>query len=119
MPVSSCSTKAWATSTYSDTTTRPGTSLRCSSSWEPARGIATLVHLAGARPRPGLRLGIDGDDAVAERELFRHRKIHQRARGFDRDDLEMDGVAADHAAERDRGVIGLSVLLCGIERDGD
>src|ERR1700738_3676435 len=32
MPVSSPSTKACATSTYSDTTTRPGTSLRCSSS---------------------------------------------------------------------------------------
>src|SRR3954469_659490 len=32
MPVSSRSTKAWATSTYSDTTTRAGTSLRCSSS---------------------------------------------------------------------------------------
>ncbi len=32
MPVSSASTKACATSTYSETTTRPGTSLRCSSS---------------------------------------------------------------------------------------
>src|SRR3954452_2008240 len=32
MPVSSPSTKACATSTYSDTTTRAGTSLRCSSS---------------------------------------------------------------------------------------
>ena len=31
----------------------------------------------------------------------------------------MDGVAADHAAERDRGVIGFAVLLGGIERDRD
>ena len=40
-----------------------------------------LLSLAGARPRPGLRLGIDGDDAVAERKLSRHRQVHQRARG--------------------------------------
>ena len=31
----------------------------------------------------------------------------------------MDGVAADHAAERDRRVIRLAVLLGGIERDRD
>ena len=31
----------------------------------------------------------------------------------------MDGVAAHHAAERDRRVIGLAVLLGGIERDRD
>ena len=48
---------------------------------------------------------------------LRHRKIHQRARGFHRDDLEMDGVAPDHAAQRDHGVIGFAVLLGGIERD--
>ena len=34
-----------------------------------ARGVAALVEFGGARPRPGLRLGIDGDDAVAERQL--------------------------------------------------
>ena len=31
----------------------------------------------------------------------------------------MNGVAADHAAERDRRVVGLAVALGGIERDRD
>ena len=31
----------------------------------------------------------------------------------------MDGVAAHHAAERDRGVIGLAVFLGGIDRNRD
>jgi hypothetical protein len=31
----------------------------------------------------------------------------------------MDGVAPDHASQRDRGVIGLAVLRGGIERDRD
>ena len=31
----------------------------------------------------------------------------------------MDGVAPDHAAQRNRGVIGLAVLLGGVERDRD
>ena len=31
----------------------------------------------------------------------------------------MDGVAADHAAERNRRIIGLAVVLGGIERDRD
>ena len=35
----------------------------------------------------------------------------------DRDDLEMNGVAPDHAAERDRGVVGLAAALGGVERD--
>ena len=33
-------------------------------------GDAALVEFAGARPRPGLRLGVDGDDAVAERKFL-------------------------------------------------
>jgi hypothetical protein len=82
-----------------------------------ARGVAALVELGGARPRPSLRFGIDGDDAVAERKLSRHRKIHQRTRGLDGDNLEMDGVAADHATERDGGVIGFSARVGGVERD--
>src|SRR3569833_1484231 len=41
-----------------------------------SRGIAALVELAGARPRPGLVLIVDGEDAGAERQLSRNRKIH-------------------------------------------
>ena len=31
----------------------------------------------------------------------------------------MDGVAPDHAAERDRGIVGLAVAFGGIERNRD
>ena len=50
---------------------------------------------------------------------LRHREIHQRARGFHRHDFEMDGVAPDHAAERDRGIVGLAGAFGGIERNRD
>ena len=49
----------------------------------------------------------------------RDRKIHQAARGLLRHDLEMDGLAADHAAERDGAVIGLALRLRAVERDRD
>ncbi len=81
-----------------------------------ARGIAAFILLLGAGARPGLRFAVDGDDAVADRDLARHRKLHQSARGLVRDDLEMNGVAADDAAERDGAVIGAAARR-GIERD--
>jgi hypothetical protein len=46
-----------------------------------------------------------------------HREIHQRARGFLGDDLEMNRVAADHTSQGDRRVIGFSARLGCIERD--
>ena len=52
-----------------------------------------------------LRLGVDGEDAVADGELALHSQIHQAARRFIRDDLEMIGLALDDAAERDVTVI--------------
>ena len=45
--------------------------------------------------------------------------LHQRARGFHRHDLEMNGVAADHAAQRNRRIVSLAVVLGGIERHHD
>ena len=77
-----------------------------------------LSSLARARAQACV-LVVDGEDAVAERQLSRHRQIHQPARGFHRDDLEMDGLAADDAAERDRRVIGLAVRSRGVDRDRD
>ena len=41
----------------------------------------------------------------------RDRELHQTARGLLRDDLEVDGVAADHAAKRDHAVIGSAFVL--------
>src|SRR5262245_14826804 len=63
------------------------------------RSIASLVQIVGPRARPSLLLGIDGDDAIAERQLFGDRQIHQPASGFHRDDLEMDGLPANDASE--------------------
>ena len=45
--------------------------------------------------------------------------VDQRARRLHRHDVEMEGLALDHAAERDHAVIGLLLLLGGIDRDGD
>src|SRR5262249_14387761 len=81
------------------------------------RSIAPLVEFGGTRPRPGLLLIVHSQNAVAERKFSRDSQIHQPARGFHRDDFEMDGFALDDAAERDRGVIGLSILLRSIQRD--
>ena len=71
------------------------------------------------RARPGLRLGVDGEDAVAERQPALDREVDQRARRLHRHDVEMEGLALDHAAERDRAVIGLLLLLGRVDRDGD
>ena len=46
-------------------------------------------------------------------------KSIKRARRLHRDDVEMDGLAADHAAERDDAVIGLRRFSRGVDRDGD
>ncbi len=68
------------------------------------RGIATLVALPGVRARKGLGLGIDGQNAIAEREFSRNGNLHHGARAFIRDDLEMMGLAANDATERHRPV---------------
>src|SRR2546425_969213 len=70
-------------------------------------------------PSPGLRVGVDGDDAVAERKPFCHSEVYQRTGGLDRYNFEMDGIAPDHAAQRDHGIVGLTAVLGGLERDRD
>ena len=84
-----------------------------------ARGIAALVALVELRAFARLRIGVDGDDAVADRDAARDRQVHQRARRFKRHDLEMQRLAADDAAEPDRAVERLAGALGGIERDRD
>src|SRR4051812_18701343 len=84
-----------------------------------ARGVAALVELAFARAGPGLRFGIDGDDAIAERKGAIDRNLHQRARGFHRHDLEMNGVAPNDAAECDHRVEVVAAILSGIQRHHD
>ena len=84
-----------------------------------ARGVAALVLLGDARPRPGLRLVVDGQDAIAARQPARDREVDQRTRRLHRHDVEMEGLALDHAAERDHAVIGLFLLFGRVDRDGD
>ena len=69
------------------------------------RRFAALVAALGIGALLGLRDRLGGEDAVAEREPALDRHIHQRPRQFARDDLEMKGLAADDAAERDRAVV--------------
>ena len=68
------------------------------------RGIAPLVALLGVRARQGLVLVIDGQNAIAEREFSRKGNLHEGARAFIRDDLEMMSFAANDATERHRPV---------------
>ena len=83
------------------------------------RRAAALVQFGDAGAGPGLRLGLDGEDAVAERQAARDREVHQRARALAGDDLVVARLAADDAAERHRGVVGRSGRFRRIEGDGD
>src|SRR6185312_1953880 len=47
-----------------------------------ARRAAALVALAGPRPGPGLRLVLDGQDAVADAEALAGGQFHESARGL-------------------------------------
>ncbi len=84
-----------------------------------ARGVAALVALFRPCSRPGLGVGVDREDAVADRHAARDRQIEQRARRFLRHDLEMQRLAANDAAERDRALVGLAGTLGGVERHRD
>ena len=72
-----------------------------------------------ARARPGLRLVVDGEDAVAARQPVRDREVDQRARRLHRHDVEMERLALDHAAERHHAVVGLLLLFGRVDRDRD
>src|SRR5690348_4461159 len=67
-----------------------------------ASGSTTLVELGGIAAGNRLRFILDGHDAVADGEALQ-RQVHEPARAFVRDHLEMIGLAADHDAERDKG----------------
>ena len=47
-----------------------------------ARRAAAFVRSVCARARQRLRVGVDGEDAVADRQSQRDRDVHQRARGL-------------------------------------
>ncbi len=67
-----------------------------------ARRVAALVALRRIGANDGLRLVLDGQDAVAHRQQVLNGDVHDGARTLARDDLEMIGLAANDAAERDR-----------------
>ena len=81
------------------------------------RRIAALVAALRIGALLGLRDRLGGEDAVAEREPALDRHIHQRPRRLAGDDLEMKGLAADDAAERDSAVIRPARRLRRIESD--
>jgi len=83
------------------------------------RSVAALIGLVRAGARPSLGVGVDREDAVPDREAARDRQVQQRARRFLRDNLEMQGLPADHTAKRDRTFIGRAGALGGIDRDCD
>ena len=80
-------------------------------------GAAALVEPSGVGAFQGLLLGVDGQDAVAERQPARDRDVHERPRALARDDIVMAGLAPNDAAERDGGLVRLAALRRGIECD--
>ena len=64
-------------------------------------------------------LVLGGQDAVADRQRFLDRQIHQRAGRFIGDDVEMIRLAADHGAERDKAVIVGAAVFGAVQRKGD
>src|SRR6202007_2198346 len=71
-----------------------------------ARRIAAFVLLLRASSHPCLSLVVHSDNAVADRQLARHRKIHQSAGGLMRNNIEMDRGAAKELAKRNQPHIG-------------
>ncbi len=84
-----------------------------------AGGVAPLVAAFRIGPLLGLGERLGREDAVAKRKLARNRHIHKRAGQFPGHDLEMEGFAPDHAAERNRAVVRPAGLGGGVERDRD
>jgi hypothetical protein len=67
-----------------------------------------------------LRLIVDRENAIADGKALLHRKIHQRPRGFVRDDIEMVSLAPDDAAKRNHPIVGRTAAPRGFHgnRDG-
>jgi hypothetical protein len=83
------------------------------------RRRAALVALVESGAHLRLGRGVDGEDAVSDRNLPTDADVHQGARGLSRDDVVMAGLAADDAAERDDAVIGGPGAARRIERERD
>src|SRR3954454_4719378 len=83
------------------------------------RGIPPFVEFAFARSGPGLLFRVDSDDAIAQRKGAIDGNLHQRARGLHGHDLEMNGVAADHAAQCNDRIEVVPAVLGGIQRHHD
>ena len=80
---------------------------RLSFAMTSAARAASAPLLPSSPPARALRLRfvLDGEDAVAERDARAATSSIKPARGFVRHDLEMIGLAANDAAERDDAVI--------------
>ena len=74
-----------------------------------ARRVSAFAVGAAARPRQRLLLGVDGQDAVADRHGVLDGDLHQPVIGVVADDVVVRGLAADDAAERD-GAVPLAVV---------
>ncbi len=82
-----------------------------SSSDAMRRLVALRVH-----PRQRLRIGVAGEDAVADRDAELELDARNARGRLVGDDLEVVGVAADHGAERDQRVV-IAALREALQRE--
>src|SRR6266545_7766653 len=68
-------------------------------------GLDPLVARRAAGAGERLLQGLGGGDTETQSDAVRQRDVAQAARGFAGDVLEVRGLAADHAAERDDDVV--------------
>ena len=78
-----------------------------------------LFCSADPRPRPGLLVVLDRQDAVAEGERLVDGEVHDRPRRLADDHVVVAGLPADHAAEHDEAVIADEPALHRVERHGE
>ena len=96
---------------------RPSRALEIGKADRRPRRVAALVAAFRIGALLGLLDRLGRENAVAEREPALNRHVHQRPRRLAGDDLEMKGLAANDAAERDGAVIRPTRRLGRVESD--
>src|SRR6266576_1374797 len=83
---------------------------RCTEPLERRGGLEGRLHRLGTfvDSRQRLSLGLRGQHSESDGNAMRQRDVAESPRGFSGDVLEVRRLTADHAAERDDGIVALA-----------